>query len=96
MGAQIYREMREEVGVTHDYHIREIVPGWVNGMSTREGNYSLTASFVTQLKLSEKEIAEWFKDWKAAQDKWMASAKAEGVIAKTEFKDIMLEPNQTS
>lgn len=95
LGAQLYREITEEVGISPDYHIRNevIIPGWINGMSQREKNYHLTASFVTPLKLTEKEIKEWFKDWITALKKWSSFARERGLNIKSEFADLRFLPN---
>lgn len=93
MGAQIYREISEEVGIVPDYQIIEIVPGWINGASKREKTYSLTTSFVVPLKMNEAEARDYFEGWKAAQEKWMSSATARGEKMKTEFKRIHFLPN---
>lgn len=90
LGAQIYREMSEEAGITPDYHIEDIVLGWTNGMSTRERNYHMTTSFVTLLKMPEKALNEWFDYWKFGQEHLM---KTEQAGKKTEFDGLHFIPN---
>jgi hypothetical protein len=93
-GAQIYRELSEEIGFAADYHLSSaIIPGWINGMSCRENNYHLTTSFIVPLKLTENEMQEYFRGWKAAQDSWISISHAHGEKTKTEFKDLIFVPN---
>ncbi len=94
LGTQIYRELSEELGIASEYHfMEELIPGWMNGGSKREGNYHVTVSFVTPLRLNKAEMDEYFKDWKAANEKWMNAAKARGEKVKVEFKDLRFIPN---
>ena len=96
LGAQFYEEIIEELGITPDYHIKnkEIIPGWINGMSKREGNYHLTTSFITYLLSNEKELSQYFGDWKEAQIKWMMNARERGEkVGITEFKELRFLPN---
>ncbi len=95
LGSQFYEEIIEELGIAPDYHIKDkkIIPGWINGMSKRENNYHLTTSFITNLRLTEKEMKEYFDDWKNAQLRWIKSAEERGEKVKLEFKDLRFIPN---
>ncbi len=68
-GAQIYRELGEEIGVNHDLDISRIIPGWAIGASKREGTYHPTFSFVVQLNTDGKQTKEKYEDWRATQKK---------------------------
>lgn len=85
LGAQIYREISEEIGIAPDYMTHDsILPGWINSTSTREHNYHFTTSFVVPIILAERQMREFFGDWKHAQ---------ESIGRKTEFKDVKFLPN---
>lgn len=62
---QALRKFEEDCGI-RKHHIVDgtLIPGWVNGMSSRERNYHLTASFICPLNLTEKEMKEYFDAWK--------------------------------
>jgi hypothetical protein len=84
--AQLYKETGEEIGLAGDMHaeISGIIPGWINGMSRREGNYHLTTSFVVKHKFTADQIQKYFnlmRDFHASQ----------GI--KTEYKRLVAIPN---
>jgi ADP-ribose pyrophosphatase YjhB (NUDIX family) len=87
LGAQVLREFAEECGLSIDHHVaeRKIFPGWINGMSAREGNYHLTVSFICPLIFNEMEMSEYFRDWKALQEKSGGG--------KVEFENLRFLPN---
>ncbi|MAG47684.1 hypothetical protein CL617_03685 [archaeon] len=88
LGSTIYAELAEEIGIAPEHHIKKggIIPGWISGASKREKNYHLTVSFITSLKLSQKEMTSWFKQWKNSVENNIKSIKVE-------FKDLEFIPN---
>lgn len=92
---QLYRELSEEIGFAEEYHLEgEVIPGWMNGMSAREGNYHLTTSFVVPLRLSKDELHDYFKEWKETQQKLLARIEQSGGKRKrVEFADLHFLPN---
>lgn len=95
LGGEIGSEAVEEIGLVPEYHLAEpMIPGWINGMSRREGNYHITTSFIAQLRLTAKECEEYFKDWKAAQDKLREKMMVRGEkLPKVEFEQLAFVPN---
>lgn len=85
-GEQIEREIAQEIGLISGVHYDEqgIIPGWMNGMSSREGNYHYTISFVTPLNLDEKQLIEWFEGIRDLVSR---------LGIKTEFKKLSFFPN---
>lgn len=86
VGGHLYRELSEELGISPDYHImnENVVPGWVNGASKREGTYHLAFTFFVPLRLTEYELTQWFADWKNAQNR---------LNKKTELGELFFIPN---
>jgi hypothetical protein len=88
-GLQLYKEMSEEIGFAGNEHIysqKRIVPGWMTAMSTREGNYHFSTSFVVPHKMTKSELNQYFTDWKNSQEK---------LNMKTEFKQLTFLPNDS-
>ncbi|MFW6449547.1 MAG: NUDIX hydrolase [Nanoarchaeota archaeon] len=78
------REMDEETGIFEYSHLPEVIVGWINSKSEREGNYHLTQSYVCPLTISSSEMRDCFRDWKSDKEK-------EG--KQSEFSDLRFIPN---
>lgn len=64
LGAALYRELGEELGLVPEVQVENIIPGWITGASKRENNYHLSAVFLVPLRMTSKELCDFFDEWK--------------------------------
>lgn len=63
LGAELYRELFEELGLLPDFVIGEIMPVCMHGPSRREGNFHYSVPFFVPLKMDEARLRSWFEYW---------------------------------